>query len=55
MTEAQWLSSENPVAVLRALRGVATERKSRLYGCACCRRVWHVRGCWVVDLVLGKE
>ena len=40
MTEADWLTCTDAEAMLLSLRGKATERKLRLYSCACCRRVW---------------
>jgi hypothetical protein len=47
MTEAEWLASDDPAAMLRALsnaavrlKGKARERKLRLFACACCRQVW---------------
>jgi hypothetical protein len=40
MTEAEWLACDNPIAMLRALRHGASARKLRLFGCACCRRIW---------------
>ena len=50
MTEAEWLSSTNPAAMLRSLsvRYSIQERRGqtpdyerlRLFACACCRRVW---------------
>jgi hypothetical protein len=42
MTEEEWLTAEHPTALLRHLhksRG-ASERKYRLFACACCRRIW---------------
>jgi hypothetical protein len=42
MTEAEWLACENPVAMLKCLRGDATDRKLHLFGCLCCRRHWHL-------------
>jgi hypothetical protein len=42
MTEAEWLVCNNPKA-MRAFfvdQGKASERKLRLFACACCRRVW---------------
>ena len=41
MTEAEWLAATNPTPLLMFLRGRISERKLRLFGCACCRRVWH--------------
>ena len=40
MTEAEWLACEDPIATLWALRHGASGRKLRLFGCACCRRIW---------------
>src|SRR6516225_9053225 len=41
VTEAEWLAATNPTPLLMFLRGRISERKLRLFGCACCRRVWH--------------
>jgi hypothetical protein len=38
MTEGAWLTTSNPELMLEQLRGEATERKLRLFACACCRR-----------------
>jgi hypothetical protein len=40
MTEAEWLASDNPRPMLDWLRARASDRKFRLFGCACCRGVW---------------
>jgi hypothetical protein len=40
MTEAECLVSSEPVAMLRFLRGKTTERKQRLFACACCLGMW---------------
>jgi hypothetical protein len=42
VTEAEWLSATDPESILDALGGVMTDRQRRLFGCACCRRVWHL-------------
>jgi hypothetical protein len=44
MTEAEWLACSNPAMMVEFLRGKASERKLRLFACACSRRVWHLLG-----------
>jgi hypothetical protein len=39
MNEAEWRECINPDAMLDFLRGRASERKRRLFACACCRRI----------------
>jgi hypothetical protein len=41
MDKARWLACGDPEGMLRLLRGKASDRKLRLFGCACCRRLWH--------------
>jgi hypothetical protein len=40
MTEAEWLACTDPQPMLDFLRDEASDRKMRLFCCACCRRVW---------------
>jgi hypothetical protein len=42
MTEQDWLECDDPDILLRFLRGRASERKLRLFACACAWRVWHL-------------
>jgi hypothetical protein len=42
MTEQQWLAGSDLGEMLHHLRDSASDRKLRLFACACCRRVWHL-------------
>src|SRR5690242_18159601 len=41
MTEAEWLSCDDPGLMLDHMENQASERKLRLFAIACCRRLWH--------------
>ena len=40
MSESEWLACTDPQPMLEFLRDRASDRKRRLFTCACCRRVW---------------
>ena len=40
--EAQWLKGADPQRLLVSLGKRASDRKLRLFRCACCRREWHL-------------
>ncbi len=39
MNEAEWLACDDPLLMLDSLRGKISDRKLRLFACACCRSV----------------
>jgi hypothetical protein len=40
MTDDEWLTSANWRAMVKFIQGKASDRKLRLFVCACCRRIW---------------
>ncbi|WP_143392938.1 hypothetical protein [Fimbriiglobus ruber] len=42
MTEAEWLTEDDPTRMWWFVEMKASERKLRLIACACCRRIWHL-------------
>ncbi|VTR93259.1 Uncharacterized protein OS=Sorangium cellulosum (strain So ce56) GN=sce5710 PE=4 SV=1 [Gemmata massiliana] len=42
MTEAEWFAGADPTQMFKAIWRNISERKLRLFTCACCRRIWHV-------------
>src|SRR4051812_43175225 len=40
MTEAEWLAATDPEPMRNFMWGKWSDRKERLFECACCRRVW---------------
>jgi hypothetical protein len=56
VTETDWLSCNNPFEMLSFVRDSISQRKLRLFACACCRRIWHLLPCQENrDLVAAVE
>jgi len=46
MTEQEWLAGTAPGIMVNFLRDRGSERKLRLFACACCRLVWNLLTDW---------
>ena len=46
MTESEWLQASDPNRLAQYIDGKVSDRKLRLFACACCRRIW--------DLIEGE-
>jgi hypothetical protein len=57
MTEQEWLECAEPRLMLVDLEGKASDRKLRLFACACCRSVWHLlkEGCLRLAVNLAEQ
>jgi hypothetical protein len=55
MTETEWLACTNPTPMLELLQGTASDRKLRLFGCACVRVIWSLTGKEVPTAVEAAE
>jgi hypothetical protein len=55
MTEAGWGNCDDPEQMLVSLGGKASERKLRLFGCACVRQVWSRLASWCREAVEDAE
>jgi hypothetical protein len=44
MTAQDWLACTDPKEMLARLSDRAGDRKLRLFGCGCCRRLWRLLG-----------
>jgi hypothetical protein len=42
MTEDEWLACTDPAPMFNLLDRATSERKLRLFACACCRHIWHL-------------
>jgi hypothetical protein len=55
MTETEWLACRYPNPMLDSLQEDLSDRKLRLFACACCRHIWHLLGREARDAVQVAE
>jgi hypothetical protein len=55
MTEAEWLACAEPSPMLSFLKGKASDRKLRLFACACYRRMWDRLHVFTREVVATSE
>ena len=55
MMEVEWLTCTDPERMLEFLKGRASDRKLRLFSCACCRRIWTLLDGWSQNAVAVSE
>jgi hypothetical protein len=55
MTEAEWLACTDPQKMLVFLRGKVSDRKLRLFACACCYRLRHYEDTFSTNIVETAE
>jgi hypothetical protein len=55
MDEHDWLTSDDPAALLRSLPVKASDRELRLFACACCRVLWNRIGSVSQEIVAVAE
>jgi hypothetical protein len=53
--EAEWLACNDPAVLVECAAKKATERKRRLFACACCRHLWRLLDRWDRELVQKAE
>lgn len=55
MTDIEWESSTEPLAMLARTGGPHGHRKKRLFAVACCRRLWHAPSTAYLELLSTAE
>lgn len=55
MTEHEWRTCDDPGPMLDYLHGRASERKLRLFACACCRRIPSIDGVFLAGVEVAER